>query len=161
MNGLRAIALALGVVVAGCETGDPHGGVANAYLTTITEVENSCGDGPRVGAQLVVGVDANFTETVMDFTIGDGLVNPMVIPEIPVDADGDFAVARPLENEGSSPNAEATLDFFGNITSADLRATYSLWLRYHEEDWGSYYLTCWITVTVRGSRCDETCSSLE
>lgn len=157
MKSLRAVALALGIVVLGCETGDPRGGVANAYLATITEVENSCGSGPLVGAQLVVGVDANFTETVMDFTIGDGLPNPLVIPEIPVDADGDFAVTLPWDHEGSSENAEATMDFFGNITPANLLATYSLWLRYHEDDWGSYYLICYITVTVRGERCDNNC----
>lgn len=143
--------------VSACSDGDVRDNLEDYYLVTIAEVDNSCGDGPVVGTQLIVAVDPA-SRTDFTFTLGAGLENPVVMPDVPVDADGAFEIEVPWEL-GGNEDARAIMDFRGMVTPDDLDAEFVLRLGI-ENKAGEFTKVCHIAAVISGPPCGDYCDPL-
>jgi hypothetical protein len=143
--------------VSACSDNDVRDNLEDYYLVAITAVDNSCGDGPVVGTQLIVAVDPA-SGTAFTFTLGAGLDDPVVMPDVQVDAEGAFETEFPWDVEGVE-DAMATMDFRGTATPDELNAEFVLRLGLGNTA-GEFTKVCHIAAAISGPPCGDSCDPL-
>lgn len=140
-----------------CSDGDVRDNLEDYYLVTISAADNSCGDGPVIGTQLIAAVDTA-SGTVFTFTLGAGLDDPVVMPDVPVDAEGAFETEFPWDVYGVE-DAMAIMDFRGTVTPDELDAEFVLYLGLGNTA-GEFTKVCHIAAAISGPPCGDYCDPL-
>lgn len=153
----KNVSFAIAIVLAGsgwaCNQ-DVRKKIPGSYLTEIQGYENSCNPddpGPTKGSPLLVRIDAA-TETTFDFIFMTG-ENPLLVPDMPVDKDGNFSASYPW----TLPNLynDLMLDLTGSGDGDTLTATLTLSVLPLEGNGTDP--VCFVAITASGPRCDSGC----
>jgi len=145
----------------GCHDGDVRDNLEAYYLVTLSAVENTCldngGGGPTNGTQLPVAVEAT-SATTFNFALGGGTENPLIVPNVEVNADGTFnaEITLPMNDPDSPPGM---MEFSGIVTPDELNADLVLRVGWEDEN-GMFVEFCRIAAYLTGPPCGRACDNL-